>query len=125
VPYNPGAIPESAFAPSECFVADAQQSTEKPVTTAILNFVDTAGMSSAVWLSVSEGHQCTRRRILSLSDSTSEDKSYESASEKYQSLRKMNSLLFMNCARFLNYQTKGHLQEIRRLLFLLHLNTEC
>jgi hypothetical protein len=82
VPYNPGVIPESAFAPSECFVADAQQSTEEPVTSAILNFVDTAGMSSAVWLSVSEGHECTRRRILSLSDSTSEDKSYESASEK-------------------------------------------
>jgi hypothetical protein len=75
--YNLGAIPESAFA--QCFVADARQSTEEAVTSAIPSFVDTAGMSSDVWLSVSEGHQCTRRRILLLSNYMSEDKSYDSA----------------------------------------------
>jgi hypothetical protein len=43
VPYNPGTIPESSYAPSECFVVDAQQSTEEAVSSAITNFVDTAG----------------------------------------------------------------------------------
>jgi hypothetical protein len=28
VPHNPGAIPESAYALSECFVVDAEQSTK-------------------------------------------------------------------------------------------------
>jgi hypothetical protein len=32
VPYNPGAIPESSYASSECFVIDAQQSTEQSIT---------------------------------------------------------------------------------------------
>jgi hypothetical protein len=45
VPYNPGAIPKSAYAPSECFVADTQQSAEESVISAIPNFVDTAGNS--------------------------------------------------------------------------------
>jgi hypothetical protein len=42
VPYNPGEIPESAFAPLECFVADAQEPTEEPFTSVIPSFVDTA-----------------------------------------------------------------------------------
>jgi hypothetical protein len=42
VPYNRGAIPESAFAPLECFVADAQEPTEEPFTSVIPSFVDTA-----------------------------------------------------------------------------------
>jgi hypothetical protein len=82
VPYNPDAIPESSYAPSECFIVDAQQSTEESVTSAITNFVDTAGTSSAVWHTVSKGRQYTRKGILSSSDSTSEDESYDSASEK-------------------------------------------
>jgi hypothetical protein len=57
VPYNPEAIPESSYATSECFVVDAQQSTEEPVASAITNFVDTAGTSPAVWHTVSEAQQ--------------------------------------------------------------------
>jgi hypothetical protein len=48
VPYNPGAIPESAYSPSECLTVDTQQSIEKSITSAITNFVDTAGTSFAV-----------------------------------------------------------------------------
>jgi hypothetical protein len=55
VPYNPGEILESAYAPSECFVVHAQQSTEESVTSAIPNFADAAETSSAVWHEVSEG----------------------------------------------------------------------
>jgi hypothetical protein len=91
VPYNPGAIPESAYAPSECFVIDTQQSTEEPVTSAITNFMDTAGTSSAVWHTVSGGQEYTQKRILSSSDSTSEDESCDIASEKRQALRKMKT----------------------------------
>jgi hypothetical protein len=97
VPYNPGAIPEAAYAPSECFVVEAQQSTEEAVASAIPNFVDTAGTSSAAGQSVSKG----RKEFLSSSDSTSEDESYDNASEICQALRSMNFLLFMNCAHFL------------------------
>jgi hypothetical protein len=82
VPYNPGAIPESAYAPSESFEADAQQSTEEAVSSAIHNCVDTAGTSSAVGHSVSKGRQYTRKKFLSSSDSTSGDESYDNASEK-------------------------------------------
>jgi hypothetical protein len=82
VPHNPGEIPESAYAPSASFVVDAQQSTEESVTSAIPNFVDTAGTSSAVRHTVSEARQYTRKRILSSSDSTSQDESYDSALEK-------------------------------------------
>jgi hypothetical protein len=82
VPYNPGAIPESSYSPSDCFVVDTQQSTEESVTSAIPYFVDTAGTSSAVEHAVSEGRQYTRKKVLSSSDSTSEDESYDSASEK-------------------------------------------
>jgi hypothetical protein len=57
MPYSPGAILESAYAPSECFVVDAQQSIEESVTSAITNFVDTAGTSSAVGHTFSEARQ--------------------------------------------------------------------
>jgi hypothetical protein len=81
VPYNPGAILESAYAPSECFVVDAQQSTEEAVSSAIPNVVDTAGTSSAVGHSVLKGREYTRTN-LSSSNSTSEDESYDNTSEK-------------------------------------------
>jgi hypothetical protein len=55
VPYNPGAIPESAYAPSECFVVDTRQSTQESVTSAVTTFVDTGGTLSAVCHTVSEG----------------------------------------------------------------------
>jgi hypothetical protein len=79
VPHIPGAIQESAYAPSECFVVDTQQSTEESVTSTIPNFVDTAGTSSDVGHSVSKGRQYTRKKFLSSSDSTSEDESYDNA----------------------------------------------
>jgi hypothetical protein len=88
VPYNPGAIQESAYAPSECFVVDAQQSTEEAVSSATPNFVDTAGTSSAVGHSVSKGREYTRKKFLSSSDSTSEDESYDNASKKMSGAEK-------------------------------------
>jgi hypothetical protein len=81
-PHNPGAIPESANAPSECFVVDAQQSTEEAVSSSIRSLMDTAGTSSAVGHSVSKGRRHTRKKFLSSSDSTPEDESYNNASEK-------------------------------------------
>jgi hypothetical protein len=68
VPYNPGAIPESVYAPSENFVVDAQQSAEA-VSSAIPNLVDTAGTSSIVGHSVSKGREYTRKKFLSSYDS--------------------------------------------------------
>jgi hypothetical protein len=85
VPYNPDAIPESFYAPSDCFVVDAQRSTEEAVSSAIPNLVYTAGTSSAVGHSVSKGREYTRKKFLSSSDSTSEDESYDNASEKMSS----------------------------------------
>jgi hypothetical protein len=81
VPYNPGAIPESAYAPSECFVVDAQQSTEEAVSSAIPNLVDTAGTSSVVGHSVSKGREYTRKKFLS-SNSTPKNESCDNALEK-------------------------------------------
>lgn len=71
VPYNPGAVPEFAYAHSEYSVVDGSQS----FTPAILNYVGTAGTSSGDRHTVSEGRQHTRKRqvILSSSDSASEE----------------------------------------------------
>jgi hypothetical protein len=122
VPYNPGAIPESAYAPSECFVADTQQSTEESVTSAIPNFVDTAGSSSAVGYKVSEGRQCTQKRILSSSDFTSEDESYDSALEK-KSGTEEDELPVAHELCPLPKVANGRLSSrIQKVLFLLHQN---
>jgi hypothetical protein len=58
------------------------KSTEEAVSSAIPNLVDTAGTSSAVGHSVSKGREYTRNKFLSSSDFTSEDESYDNASEK-------------------------------------------